>query len=140
MVILKFSSKQFGSVPKDGLSNNPLEGQTLAKLLRDEYRFLNFKTDDLVVKTRWGWRFHMQYFKQKYMIGTLAYAEFASNPDSTDESADPITYLVQFDKKLSLKERLFRQNTFSKNEPIIDLTTAILKSKISDIQSFLTID
>jgi len=137
MTILKFSSNKFGAISSTELSNNPEQGYALAEMLRNEFRTLNYQTDESVSEISWGWCFYMRYYRQQYMIGTLAYADPSSEKTGSKSTSDAVKYLVQFDKTRSLKERLFKQNQFTSDEPIIDLTAAILKFKITDMTDFL---
>lgn len=136
MTILKFSSSIFGAPAGTGLSTNLSQGRDLAEFLRTELNVLNYKTDKSVAKMPWGWCFFVQYLHQHYMIGTLAYAEHPVDAADQRKRLVPITYLVQFDKKRSFLQRLLRKNYFGEDEPIIDLTAAILKAKITDMTAF----
>ena len=136
MTILKFSSSIFGAPGGTGLPNNLSQGRDLAELLRTELKVLNYKTDKSVAKMPWGWCFFVQYLHEHYMIGTLAYAEHLFDAVDQSKPAMPITYLVQFEKKRSFLQRLLRTNYFTEEEPIIDLTAAILKAKITDMTAF----
>jgi len=133
MTILKFSTAMFGSAPPEGLDSNPTYGHALAEMLQKEFQVLNYKTDEVIEKKDWGWSFNMMYYRQEYMIGTLAYSELNAEEN---QASGQIEYLVQFDKKRTFRETFLRQNKFKSDEPIIDLTTAILKFKIPDMTNF----
>ena len=136
MSILEFSTALFGTSPAEGLDGNPKLGHALAEMLRLEFQALNYETDDVVAEEAWGWSFYMQYYHRRYMIGTFAYSDTPPIPEKTTTSGKQVKYLVQFDKKRSFKERLFGQNKFAHDEPIIELTAAILKFKITDMTDF----
>lgn len=133
MTILKFSTALFGTASDEGLANNPTQGHALAEMLRMEFQILNYKTDALIAEKDWGWCFKMQYYRKEYKIGTSAYSDLTP---VENQAPGALQYLVQFDKKRTAREKFLRQNKFAHDEPIIDLTTAILKFKIKDMTDF----
>ena len=133
MTVLRFSTTMFGSSNLDELGSNPPQGHALAEMLRMEFMALDYRTDDRITERKWGWTFNVQYYRQVYMVGTFAYSDFKPITDASTPNSGPISYLIQFDKNRTLLEKIFGRNKFADDEPIIDLTIAVLKFKIPDL-------
>ena len=136
MTVLRFSTQMFDFTKAERPTINPVYGHTLAELLRQEFKSLGHIVDENVEEEDWGWYFHTRHNEQEYMIGTCAYVEADEDNFEPVITSEPVEHLVQFDKKRTLKDVLWRKNKFMKDEPIIGLTEKILKRKISDMTEY----
>lgn len=112
-----------------------LSSQSLAEILRIEYKLLGYKVDPFSKEVKQGWGFAIHYPNGRYKIRTRAVTN-AEIPVAKDSTGPTTKYCVRFDKKRTCGEIALRRNKLTKEDPIVELTEAILKFKLPDVTDY----
>ncbi|MEM7401165.1 MAG: hypothetical protein AAF304_04365 [Pseudomonadota bacterium] len=103
---------------------NPIFGQSALRYLKNKTTG-QIKMDEPDAED-WGWYSYAEWENQKYLIGTSAEQEDASNG----------TWCFQIEKQRSIKERLLGKEKMTKDDGCLQVILSILKadSQITSIE------